>query len=357
MKKKRFLSFAILLFSMCLMFSVEAHAGWKNYSGGKRKYYITSTKTYVKNEWKKISGKWYYFDKNGWMKTGRFKVGDDYYYVKKATGRVEKKKIGSYYYGEDGAMIKNAWGKSGKYTFYYGSNGKLKTGRVKVDGECYYCDKKKGKVVKKRVGDYYYGADGSAVKNKWVGKYYYGANGKAKYGQFTVDGKTYYCTKAGGMLTSQWKDKHYYDENGVMATNQWVNNSYVDANGDIIEGDMNPKNPPSQSDINLLAAITYLEAGNQSYYGKQCVASVVVNRVNSKKFPNTLKGVIYQSGQFTPACYVKSVLNGSYKVNKKNWKECKKAAEYVLTNGSVLKGYYYFNNFSGKKKIGDHYFS
>lgn len=85
-----------------------------------------------------------------------------------------------------------------------------------------------------------------------------------------------------------------------MVTSQWVDDSYVNEKGVITRGNKNPKNPPTQEEIRWLSAITYLEAGNQSYYGKKCVASVVMNRVNSKRFPNTIKGVLFQSGQFTP---------------------------------------------------------
>lgn len=51
----------------------------------------------------------------------------------------------------------------------------------------------------------------------------------------------------------------------------------------------------------LLAALVYCEAGNQSYEGKLAVAAVVMNRVRSSAYPNTIGGVIYASGQFTPA--------------------------------------------------------
>ena len=57
----------------------------------------------------------------------------------------------------------------------------------------------------------------------------------------------------------------------------------------------------SDSDRKLLAAIIYCEAGNQSMQGKIAVGNVVLNRVNSRKFPNTISKVIYQKGQFTPA--------------------------------------------------------
>lgn len=55
----------------------------------------------------------------------------------------------------------------------------------------------------------------------------------------------------------------------------------------------------SQSDIDLLATIIRAEAGNQSQAGKRAVADVILNRVVSDEFPNSIAGVIYQEGQFT----------------------------------------------------------
>lgn len=54
----------------------------------------------------------------------------------------------------------------------------------------------------------------------------------------------------------------------------------------------------SQSDMDLLATIVRAEAGNQSLEGKRAVADVVLNRVDSEQFPNTIHGVVYQEGQF-----------------------------------------------------------
>ena len=51
----------------------------------------------------------------------------------------------------------------------------------------------------------------------------------------------------------------------------------------------------------LLAALIFCEAGNQPYEGQVAVGAVVMNRVNSGQFPDTITDVIYQSGQFTPA--------------------------------------------------------
>ena len=59
--------------------------------------------------------------------------------------------------------------------------------------------------------------------------------------------------------------------------------------------------PKDADEISLLAALIYCEAGNQSYEGMVGVGAVVMNRVKSPAYPNTIYSVIYASGQFTPA--------------------------------------------------------
>lgn len=57
----------------------------------------------------------------------------------------------------------------------------------------------------------------------------------------------------------------------------------------------------SADDLSLLAALVMCEAGNQSYECKLGIASVVMNRVRSGRYPNSVHAVIYQRGQFPPA--------------------------------------------------------
>lgn len=57
----------------------------------------------------------------------------------------------------------------------------------------------------------------------------------------------------------------------------------------------------SATDVELLGALIQCEAGNQSYEGMVAVGAVVMNRVRSGAYPNSIYGVIYASGQFTPA--------------------------------------------------------
>lgn len=56
-----------------------------------------------------------------------------------------------------------------------------------------------------------------------------------------------------------------------------------------------------EGDRDLLACLIYCEAGNQPYVGQVAVGAVVINRVRSAAYPNTVSGVIYQARQFSPA--------------------------------------------------------
>lgn len=55
----------------------------------------------------------------------------------------------------------------------------------------------------------------------------------------------------------------------------------------------------NNSNVNLLAHVVYSEARGEPYSGQVAVAAVVLNRVKSSSFPNTIAGVVYQPGAFT----------------------------------------------------------
>ena len=110
----------------------------------------------------------------------------------------------------------------------------------------------------------------------------------------------------------------------------------------------------SSSDRELLAGLIYCEAGNQSWDGKVAVGAVVLNRVASSSFASTIKGVIYESGQFSPAGsgWLDSVIaNGSIPSS------CYDAADAALAGENPIGSALYFNTGSGKGiKIGAHQF-
>ena len=87
------------------------------------------------------------------------------------------------------------------------------------------------------------------------------------------------------------------------------------------------------SDLDLLARLVHAEARGESYEAKLGVASVVMNRVNSSEFPDTIRGVIYQKRQFS----VVSISRGGKKaIEHKAGEDSIKAAREVLENGSVI---------------------
>ena len=95
-------------------------------------------------------------------------------------------------------------------------------------------------------------------------------------------------------------------------------------------------NSSSTSDLNLLARLVYAEARGESYTGQVAVASVVLNRVKSSSFPNTVAGVIYQSGAF-------SVVNDG-QINLTPNKTAISAAQDALNGWDPSYGaLYYFN--------------
>lgn len=96
------------------------------------------------------------------------------------------------------------------------------------------------------------------------------------------------------------------------------------------------------SDLSMLAAIIQCEAGTVNYDGMLAVGSVVMNRVNSSSFPNTVAGVIYQSGQFSPVASGRfaSVLAAGANAT------CTKAAGEVL-GGRITVDCLYFRSNNG----------
>lgn len=92
----------------------------------------------------------------------------------------------------------------------------------------------------------------------------------------------------------------------------------------------------SSSNVNLLARLIYGEARGETYTGQVAVGAVVLNRVKSSLFPNTISGVIYQSGAFD------AVSDGQ--INMAPDSTAKKAAQDAINGWDPSYGaIYYFN--------------
>ena len=92
----------------------------------------------------------------------------------------------------------------------------------------------------------------------------------------------------------------------------------------------------NSSNVNLLARVVYGEARGEPYTGQVAVAAVVLNRVKSSKFPNSISGVVYQNGAFD------AVADGQ--INMTPDATAKKAAQDALNGWDPSYGaIYYFN--------------
>ncbi len=110
----------------------------------------------------------------------------------------------------------------------------------------------------------------------------------------------------------------------------------------------------SASDLELMACIIHCEAEGEPYEGKVAVGSVVMNRVASSSFPNTIMGVIYQSGQFSPVASGRMAARLAAGANS----ECYRAARDVL-GGTINVPYLFFRRNDGSVDgyvIGHHVF-
>ena len=105
-----------------------------------------------------------------------------------------------------------------------------------------------------------------------------------------------------------------------------------------------PSNTPTVSsgflqtsrDTQLLARVIEGEAADESYFGKLAVGAVILNRVKSSAFPNTLSGVIYQPHAF------ESVTNGQY--NRPLTNESLQAASQAMAGMDPTGGATFFWN-------------
>ncbi len=109
-------------------------------------------------------------------------------------------------------------------------------------------------------------------------------------------------------------------------------------------------------DTMLLAALIQCEAGGESYEGQLAVGAVVMNRVRSAAYPDNVYGVIYASGQFTPAAAGKVdqvYLSGRIR------ESCIKAAEEAIAGNTNVGAACHFRRDNGTRDgvvIGHHVF-
>ena len=108
----------------------------------------------------------------------------------------------------------------------------------------------------------------------------------------------YYTGAVDGIFGAKTKEavKYFQRKNGLVADGI-VGNKTLSALG--MKSQTSSSSGYSDADINLLARLIYGEARGESYVGQVAVGAVVLNRIKSASFPNTMSGVIYQRYAFT----------------------------------------------------------
>ena len=169
-----------------------------------------------------------------------------------------------------------------------------------------------------------YGSRGSEVRTiqeklkRWG---YYNGSIDGIYGSQTVSAVKKFQQK-NGLTVDGIAGKNTLNAMGIMTCSSSSSSSSSSSN--------------NSANLDLLARLIYGEARGESYTGQVAVAAVVLNRVKHRSFPNTISGVIYQSGAFD------AVSDGQINLTPNS--TAKKAAQDALNGWDPSYGaIYYFN--------------
>jgi hypothetical protein len=112
----------------------------------------------------------------------------------------------------------------------------------------------------------------------------------------------------------------------------------------------------NNNELKLLACLIHAEAGTQTYEGKLAVANIVLNRMKSSNYPDSMKEVIYQSGQFSVARSgsLEKQLNNYENYNSWSQKLSIKAAKAALSGSNNIGSRLYFNSYKTAVRKGCH---
>ena len=185
---------------------VMAENGW-NFIDGKW-YFANSSGKISQNKWEKINDSWYYFDKDGIM--------------------LSNTTINSYLLTNSGAMAENKWVLIDKHWYFANSSGKISQNKwEKIAGSWYYFDKDGIMLSNTTINSYLLTNSGAMAENKWVliDKHWYFANSSGKISQNKwekINGVWYYFDKIGIMSSNQWQGNYYLKSSGAMADNEWI---------------------------------------------------------------------------------------------------------------------------------------
>ncbi|MDY4692071.1 MAG: hypothetical protein SO401_00645 [Blautia sp.] len=185
--------------------------GW--YSFGTQKRYYVNGLYYTGRH--KIEGKYYYFDKNGILKTKTVKSGNTKYYCS-SNGILEMIQKGKVFYYPNNKKITGIKKIDGKYHYMY--NGVIQKKRFKKGNYTYFCTSK-GILDAWRKNTIFFNPAGKKLSgvNKIEGNYYCFKNGVKLTGTYTYKGITYYSSGTGIIKTRRQGNNFYYGNGKEMS--------------------------------------------------------------------------------------------------------------------------------------------
>ena len=163
------------------------------------------------------------------------------------------------------------------------------------------------------------GAEVSQIQTKLKRWGYYNGNVDGIYGSQTLAAVKYF-QRSNGLTVDGIAGTKTLNAMGIMSSSSSGGGSSTSSN----------------NNLNLLSRLVYSEARGETYTGQVAVAAVVLNRVRSSSFPNTISGVIYERGAFD------AVSDGQ--INLSPDSTARKAAQDALNGWDPSYGaIYYFN--------------
>ena len=182
----------------------EVKEGWQEENNNWRFYEHNKPVT----NWKKIQGKWYYFNKDG--------------------NRLSNTTFDGYVFNKDGMMAESGWNFIDGKWYFANSSGKISQNKwEKINDSWYYFDKDGIMLGNTTINSYLLTNSGAMAKNKCVliDKHWYFANSSGKIPQNKwekINGIWYYFDKTGIMFSNQWQGNYYLKSSGAMAEKEWV---------------------------------------------------------------------------------------------------------------------------------------
>jgi len=282
----------------------EKALGFK--SIGKHRYYFDlKTGAMFRNRWRQISGKHYFFQRNGRMARSTWIKST--YYVNKNGVRQRNKWIGRRFVGEDGKQIRNFKGgfhRIGNEWYFYTARGRKQTGWITHNGKRYFLDGNGVRVTKRQVINkktYFFTKNGVLRTGGWIkrGKWYYKAN---RSGVINTRDRMNAKTRAAATIIeyNSAKMKIRLEKKREFNTNYWVARVRV--------------NNPKQL-VHALAHGTYggtLQTTSSAVRANNAILGINGSAFNGRGVPSPMgmcivDGKIY--GNFATSFTVMSIMN------------------------------------------------